>query len=162
MHKDSDSFKARGGLWVVGQSILMIAVLGLGPLFKGGSQKEGLWILGGMLVMTGAWLGIAGVVALGHNRTPYPKPLATGDLVQHGIYARVRHPLYSSVMALSFGWSALWQSLPSLGVAIVTALFFWAKAAREERWLKDAFPHYADYASRVPRFIPRLGRRSRN
>lgn len=143
---------------MIGQTILMASVLALGPLFRGNASQSGLWIVivGGILVVAGAYLGIAGVIALGHNRTPYPQPLETATLIQHGIYSRVRHPLYSSVMALCLGWSALWHSIPAFLAAIVTALFFWAKAVREERWLTQTFAEYPDYASRVPRFLPRL------
>jgi protein-S-isoprenylcysteine O-methyltransferase Ste14 len=77
-------------------------------------------------------------------------------LVQRGIYARVRHPLYTSVMLASLGWALIWQSGSSLLAALALVPFFHAKARREERWLCETFPDYADYASRVPRFIPRL------
>jgi protein-S-isoprenylcysteine O-methyltransferase Ste14 len=30
------------------------------------------------------------------------------------------------------------------------------KAGREERWLREQFPEYADYARRVARFVPGL------
>lgn len=156
MNRRAQSFTQKGGLWVIGQSILMASVLALGPLFQGNARHSALWIVGGILIVVGAYLGIAGVIALGQNRTPYPQPLETATLIQHGIYAHVRHPLYSSVMTLSFGWSALWHSFPAFLTAIVTALFFWAKAVREERWLTQTFAEYPDYASRVPRFLPRL------
>lgn len=154
-----EEFVSRGGLWVLSQSLLMMAVLALGPFSPGHFLGRAAWIPGMLLIAVGGYAGIAGVIHLGSNRSPYPKPLETAALVQHGIYAHVRHPLYLSVMTLGFGWALCWGSLPSLGAAVVTALFFSAKARREERWLASRFPHYLEYASRVPRFIPHLGRR---
>jgi protein-S-isoprenylcysteine O-methyltransferase Ste14 len=38
--------------------------------------------------------------------------------------------------------------------ALVLALFFDAKARREERWLRQRFSEYARYEARVRRFLP--------
>ena len=108
------------------------------------------------MFIVGGYFGIAGVIVLGRNRTPYPQPRAGSELVQRGIYACVRHPLYTSVMLASFGWAMIWQSGSSLLAALAIVLFFHAKARLEERWLCEKFPGYTDYASRVPSFIPRL------
>jgi protein-S-isoprenylcysteine O-methyltransferase Ste14 len=114
-------------------------------------------IAGAALFFAGAWFGIAGTIVLGRNRTAYPRPLDASNLVKHGIYARVRHPLYTSLMLLSAGWALLWQSLPSLVAAVVMVPFLYGKSRREEHLLAEKFPHYADYARRVPRFLPRIG-----
>jgi protein-S-isoprenylcysteine O-methyltransferase Ste14 len=68
----------------------------------------------------------------------------------------VRHPLYASVIALGFGWALLWRSGPALALAVAQTVFFHAKARFEERLLRERFAEYADYARRVPRFLPRL------
>jgi protein-S-isoprenylcysteine O-methyltransferase Ste14 len=104
----------------------------------------------------GGYFGIAGVFVLGKNRTPFPQPRAGSELVQHGIYARVRHPLYTSVMLASLGWALIWQSVAAFVAALTLIPFFLAKARREERWLREQFPGYADYERRVPRFVPGL------
>jgi protein-S-isoprenylcysteine O-methyltransferase Ste14 len=106
--------------------------------------------------VAGGFFGIAGVRVLGRNRTPFPQPREESELVQHGIYGRVRHPLYASVMLASLGWALIWQSVVSLVAALVLIPFFHAKARREECWLSKQFPGYADYARRVPRFLPRF------
>jgi protein-S-isoprenylcysteine O-methyltransferase Ste14 len=150
-------FVARGGVWVVVQFALMIAAIAFGILFQGVGTRLPVRAAGAVLLVIGGVFGIAGVRRLGRNRTPYPRPNEDSELVQHGIYARVRHPLYTSVMLVSLGWALIWGSLPSAGVALVLVPFFQAKARREERWLCEKFPGYAEYARQVPRFIPRLG-----
>lgn len=150
------SLLARGGAWVVVQSLLMTAVIVLGVMFHGDWSRLPVIVAGAVLFVVGGFFGIAGVAVLGRNRTPYPQPRKDSELVQRGIYARLRHPLYTSVMLASLGWALIWQSVAALGAALLLLPFFHAKARREERWLREMFPGYADYARRVPRFIPRI------
>lgn len=154
------SFAARGGWWVVAQSFLMLAAIGLAVLFPGDWTRTPVMALGGVLFVVGGYFGIAGVMVLGRNLTPYPQPRAGSQLVQHGIYARVRHPLYTSVMLTSLGWALIWQSVAA-GIAAMTLIpFFHVKARREERWLRETFSDYGDYTQRVPRFLPRRRRKA--
>lgn len=146
----------RGGLWVWGQNFLTLAVLALGPIYHGQWQQLAGTITGAMLLGTGAVFGLAGTRALGRNRTPYPKPLEAAQLVEHGIYALVRHPLYSSLMLMSLGWASVWRSWPALVAALVLAILLDAKARLEERYLREQFTAYDDYARRVRRFIPKV------
>ena len=154
--RKSGSFGARGGAWVVVQSILMLAVIGLGVTFHGNGPGWFVLVAGAVLFVAGGFFGIAGVAVLGRNRTPFPQPREGSELVQRGIYARVRHPLYTSVMLASLGWALMWQSAAAFGVALALIPFFHAKARREERWLREQFPSYVEYERRVPRFIPRI------
>lgn len=153
----TNPFLARGGAWVIVQFVLMTAVIVLGVVFHGDWTRVPVIAMGALLFLVGGVFGIAGVAVLGRNRTPYPQPRDGSELVQHGIYARVRHPLYTSVMLASLGWALIWQSGPAFVAALVLLPFFHAKARREEQWLGGQFPGYPDYARRVPRFLPRLG-----
>jgi len=153
---ESSGFLERGGAWVLIQFVLMAAVIVLAVVFHG-DWTRGLVIAAGLvLFVAGGGFGIAGVAALGRNRTAFPQPREGSELVQRGIYARVRHPLYTSVMLASLGWALIWQSWPAFFPALALIPFFHCKARREERWLREKFPGYADYEKRVPRFLPRL------
>jgi len=154
---DANGFLARGGGWVVVQFVLMTAVIVLGVWFQGDWSHVPVSVAGVVLFVGAAVFGIAGVASLGRNRTPFPQPRDGSQLVQRGIYARVRHPLYTSVMLASLGWAMIWQSGASFVVALLLIPFFQAKSRREERWLRAKFPGYSDYARRVPRFLPRPG-----
>jgi len=46
------------------------------------------------------------------------------------------------------------SSWPALVASLALAIFFDAKARREERWLRRRFPEYTRYEQRVRRFIP--------
>lgn len=152
----ASNFLERGGAWVLTQFVLMTAVILLAVIFHGDWTNVWLVMAGSGSFVLGGGFGIAGVLVLGRNRTPYPQPREGSELVQHGVYARVRHPLYTSVMLASLGWALLWQSGPAFGAALVLIPFFHAKARHEEQWLSRRFPGYTDYARRVPRFIPRI------
>ena len=143
----------RGTDWVVAQSALMFATLAAGPLWRAQWPGAWTWPLGGALLVVGAWTGVRGVRDLGMQRTPFPRPKDDGQLVTTGIYARVRHPLYLSVIVLGLAWAVLWRSVPALVLAAVQVPFFDLKARCEERWLRGLFAGYDDYARRVKRFV---------
>ena len=140
--------------WVAAQSVVMLAVVLLGVGFRGQWQSAAGFLAGGMLFATAAGVGLAGVRVLGRNRTPLPEPRPEATLVQHGIYARIRHPLYASVLLSGVAWALLWQSAPALVAAAAQAVFFDAKARLEERLLAAKFPAYAAYVRRTWRFVP--------
>ncbi len=146
-------FFQRGGAWVAAQGVLLTAVALLAVCFRGGGFPSEV-LAGVALMLVGASVALAGAMALGRNLTPFPKPSDSAQLVRHGIYAVVRHPLYTSVITVAIGWALVWQSWPALLVAAMLIPFFHAKALHEERWLRERFPGYADYERRVRRFIP--------
>jgi protein-S-isoprenylcysteine O-methyltransferase Ste14 len=77
-------------------------------------------------------------------------------LVSHGAYAVVRHPLYSSQLFAALGWTVLQLSLSHLALLVIGFVFFDHKAFKEEQWLEERHPEYADYARRVKKLIPWL------
>ncbi len=147
-------FAQRGGWWVVGQFILMVAVAVLGIVCRDESEHFLFFLCGLVFLTASAMCGIAGTLALGRKLTPFPKPAAKSKLVQHGIYSLMRHPLYTAVFCAAAGWSLIRGSWLALAASLVLALFFDAKARREERWLRQQFPDYDCYAQQVRRFIP--------
>lgn len=142
--------------WILGQSVMMLAVVLLGVVFHGQWPSAVGFVCGWLLFVTAAVVGIAGVRALGQNRTPSPEPKADATLVERGIYAHIRHPLYTSVLLAGVSWALLWQSAPALAAAVAQAFFFNAKARLEERLLQKKYPAYAAYRGGTWHFIPWL------
>jgi protein-S-isoprenylcysteine O-methyltransferase Ste14 len=152
MHQDR--FGARGGWWVAVQIPLLLLAY-LIPHWTGSIPKESvITISGQVLLVAGALLTLAGVVALGRGLTPFPQPLPESSLRTRGAYALVRHPLYSGILLMACGWSLTSNSLAGLAFDIVLLVFFDRKAAREEIWLAEKFPDYAAYRRRVKKLIP--------
>ena len=150
----SSNFLRRGGLWVLGQGLLLCAVVAGGILCHNQWQSLAFTICGAGLLLLAAGCGLAGSISLGRNLTPFPKPSASSTLVRTGIYGLIRHPLYTAVFCGSVGWALVWRSWPALLAALALAPLFDGKALREERWLRQQFPEYADYERRVRRFVP--------
>lgn len=148
-------FVKRGGIWVGCQGLLTLAVVAAGILFHGRTIRYGQEV-GGALLFLAAVTGIAGLVAQGRRLTPFPRPPKNAQLIQHGIYGLIRHPLYTANLCGFFGWAFLWGSLPALGLSLAGVVFFSAKARQEEWWLREQLPAYAEYEKRVNRFVPWL------
>lgn len=140
--------------WVTGQSLLLLALVAAGPLFPASWHHPLLVALGAVFFLLAAYVGIRGMLDLGRNRTPFPPPRPGSRLVQHGLYARVRHPLYLSVVLAGLSWTFLWQSAPTALVTVALAAYLDRKAHYEERLLMQAFPDYPDYCRRVRRWLP--------
>lgn len=152
-----DGFGSRGGWWVVAQfPLLLLAYLIPGWAGKDITGNPALMLMyaGQVLLIAGALLTFAGVVSLGRWLTPFPQPLPKSQLRTGGAYALVRHPLYSGILIMAFGWSLYSVSLAGLAFDVGLFVFFDRKAAREEIWLAGKFPGYAAYRGRVKKLIP--------
>lgn len=146
-------FLERGGAWIVGQFLLLAGVAVLSVLHPGTGPTA--WrYAGAIIVVVAGAVAIAGIKALGSNLTPFPKPVANAKLVKHGIYAKIRHPLYTAVILAGLGWALVWLSWPALLAAAALLPFFYAKSCREESSLRQRFSSYREYESRTHRFIP--------
>jgi protein-S-isoprenylcysteine O-methyltransferase Ste14 len=145
----SNGFVQRGGWWVMGQFLLLFVIAILGITCRATSKPLPIFICGLIFLVASAICGIAGLMRFGRNLTPFPKPSNETQLVQHGIYGLMRHPLYTAVICVALGWSLIWQSWPALATSLALAAFFDAKARHEERWLRLKFRDYAGYERRV-------------
>ena len=77
-------------------------------------------------------------------------------LVTAGPYGIVRHPLYSVEEIAVIGILLLNLSLPAVLLIAVQWTIQMRRMHHEERVLSQAFPEYASYAARTPKFLPRL------
>lgn len=146
-------FLERGGAWVAAQFLLFAVLILLALRYPGTGSDAWRWA-GALVLALAAVVAVAGAKALGRNLTPFPKPADHAELVQHGIYAKIRHPLYTAVILAGFGWALLWLSWPAAVVATALTPFFHAKSCREERMLRQKFPGYREYETCTSRFIP--------
>jgi protein-S-isoprenylcysteine O-methyltransferase Ste14 len=54
------------------------------------------------------------------------------------------------------GYALLTTSWWGIVLTVVLAVWFEFKSRREEEFLRDYFPTYADYAQKVAKFLPRI------
>jgi protein-S-isoprenylcysteine O-methyltransferase Ste14 len=103
------------------------------------------------LIAVYGWMGWA-LLTLRRNLSIFAE---ARQLVRHGPYGIVRHPLYFAhiVCYLLIGLPRLsvWSVL-IVAIGISSELL---RARNEERLLRSVFPEYASYAATTPRFVPR-------
>lgn len=146
------------GEWYVVVQVLLLALVVVAPHYETaawtGAWSAAVFVAGGGLMIGGLALAFAGVLSLGRNLTPLPRPRDDAALVERGAYSVVRHPIYGGLALAAFGWALLWRSPLTLWFAAILLVFFDIKARREERWLEQRFPHYDGYRRRVKKLIP--------
>lgn len=151
------SLGPRGEGWVAIQVVLLVAVVAggvwYGPDWSGPLRFVG--ILAGIAgIAAGCILVVRGSFDLRAALTPLPHPRDDAQLVESGVYALARHPIYGGLILAALGWSWVQASLPALVGAVVLAGFFALKSSREEAWLVERYPGYPAYRTRTRRFIP--------
>jgi protein-S-isoprenylcysteine O-methyltransferase Ste14 len=110
-----------------------------------------------------AYLVIAGVVQLKKSGKPAPERNEkvlyqfekTSELVDTGIFKFIRHPLYSSLLFLTWGIFLKNSSVTLLIVALLSSAFLYLTALFDEKECINFFgDKYREYMKRSKRFIP--------
>ena len=79
------------------------------------------------------------------------------QLTISGPYAYTRNPLYLGSLFLAAGFAIAARSWSIVAIMVLMfALIYIPVIAGEERYLRQTFPEYDEYARRVPRMFPRL------
>jgi protein-S-isoprenylcysteine O-methyltransferase Ste14 len=110
----------------------------------------------------GAFLFVAGLFfhlyAEWDHREAHKRSSEITGIVDRGIYAKIRHPLYLSLIAMDLGIALAFGILWTLVLACVFSVLAVLTSLREERFLLSQFPQaYACYQTRVPwRMVPGL------
>jgi len=86
---------------------------------------------------------------LGRNLSPFPRPVNKSNLVTTGIYRFTRHPMYYSLIFISFGVFITKLSIYYLFLSISLALIIKFKITLEEQYLNDKFKNYLLYKNEV-------------
>jgi len=133
-----------------------VAIAGLLDPFAPVTSLGTVSMIGLVLMGAGALLLGRGLLDLGGNLTPVPRPRADAQLVVSGVYAHARHPIYGGLMLTALGWGVAMASPIALALAVVLAFFFGLKSRREEAWLMERFEGYAAYMEQTKRFVPYL------
>jgi protein-S-isoprenylcysteine O-methyltransferase Ste14 len=149
----------QGRYWV-GAQLVWFATIAFGLVYDGslpGSGLDPVRVFGGALALIGAVVGLLAARSLGRALTILPEPVRDVSLVETGVYAHARHPIYGGVFLVMLGVSLLLASRAGTVLSIGLALFFWAKSTYEERQLRIAYPGYSSYRRRVRhRMLPYL------
>jgi protein-S-isoprenylcysteine O-methyltransferase len=120
------------------------------PLFADPTIK----IVGAVLCAAGIFFAIWARRHLGKNWSGYPSEKQEHQLITSGPYAKVRHPIYTGMLAALFG-SALTLGFPWLVALIIVFVIFLYRIKVEERLMLKLFPsQYPEYIKRTKMLIP--------
>jgi protein-S-isoprenylcysteine O-methyltransferase Ste14 len=116
-----------------------------------------------LLGVVGALLMIAALVLfrmthkhLGRNWSVTLDTRKTHTLIDTGIYAHLRHPMYSAFWLLALAQAALLQNwIAGLAGPVAWATLFFLRVGHEERLMIDTFgDQYRRYMQRTKRVLP--------
>lgn len=80
-----------------------------------------------------------------------------GQLATTGPYARIRHPQYVAFVTIMTGFLLQWPTLVTLVMFPILVAMYVHRARQEERESEEQYGQaWRDYATRTPRFVPRL------
>jgi len=113
--------------------------------------------LGTVVMIAALWLFWRSHADLGQNWSVTLEVREGHQLIKHGVYRSVRHPMYASIWLwclaqglLLENWLAGWYALPAF------ALMYFVRTPREEQMMCDRFgEEYRDYMRQTGRLFPR-------
>ena len=113
-------------------------------------------LAGGLCLVLGLWLFYRSHADLGTNWSITLEVREKHRLVTHGVYRRVRHPMYLALLLYAVGQALAapnWLVGPSYGVAVV--LIVALRVGPEERMMLEEFgKDYEVYRAATKRLVP--------
>ena len=107
------------------------------------------YFMGFLIIIIALIIMLVAIKDLGRNLSPFPRPINNSNLVTKGIYRFTRHPMYYSLIFISFGVFIIKLSIYYLFLLISLCLIIKFKISLEEQYLKIKFKNYFIYKSEV-------------
>jgi protein-S-isoprenylcysteine O-methyltransferase Ste14 len=109
------------------------------------------------LMVAALWLFWRSHADLGLNWSVTLELRKEHQLIQHGVYRAVRHPMYASILLWGLAQGLLLQNwLAGWSAFVPFALMYLLRTSREEAMMAEFFgQEYRDYMARTGRLLPR-------
>ena len=107
------------------------------------------YFMGILIIIIAFIIMLVSIKDLGRNLSPFPRPINNSNLVTTGIYRFTRHPMYYSLIFISFGVFITKLSIYYLFLSISLAVIIKFKIALEEQYLNNKFKNYLIYKNEV-------------
>ena len=107
------------------------------------------YVLGFLIILIAFIIFLIAIKDLGRNLSPFPRPISNSYLVTTGIYQFTRHPMYYSLIFISFGVFITKLSIYYLFLLISLGLIIKFKIVLEEQYLTNKFKNYLRYKNEV-------------
>ena len=107
------------------------------------------YFVGFLIIIIAFIILLVAIKDLGRNLSPFPRPINNSNLVTKGIYRFTRHPMYYSLIFISFGVFVTKLSIYYLFLSTSLILIIKFKIDLEEQYLKNKFKNYLFYKNEV-------------
>lgn len=126
---------------------------------ENGAAYEALQVIGAGLIIGGVILFAVAQLNLGASWRIGIDEGSKPGMVMSGLYSISRHPIYLGFLTVFTGYAAMLPTPLSLGLLIAAYVGFRTQASAEEAYMLRTYGEpYRDYARRVGRFLPGVGR----
>jgi len=92
------------------------------------------YLVGFLIIIIAFIILLVAIKDLGRNLSPFPRPINNINLVTTGIYRFTRHPMYYSLIFISFGFFIIKLSIYYLFLSISLGLIIKFKIALEVQY----------------------------
>ena len=107
------------------------------------------YLVGILIIIIACIILLVAINDLGRNLSPFPKPKTDSNLVTKGIYRYMRHPMYYSLIFISFGVFITKLSIYFLFLSTSLFLVIKLKIYLEEKYLNNKYQNYSLYKNKV-------------
>ena len=167
--KSNESMDRRVGLQekillsvVISTSLLLPILYLLTPLFSFADYELPEWVhaCGLVMMIGGLWLFWRSHADLGLNWSPTLETRKGHEIISHGVYRRIRHPMYSAIWLFSIAQGLLLNNwLAGWAVVLAFAVMYFLRTPKEEEMMIDHFGNaYKEYMAETGRLFPRIRR----
>jgi protein-S-isoprenylcysteine O-methyltransferase Ste14 len=147
-------------LLVIPSSVLLPVLFLFTPLLGFADYRLAAWLprCGSLLMLTALWLFWRSHADLGQNWSVSLEVRQGHQVIRHGVYRWIRHPMYAAIWLWSAAqamllanWLAGWSAL------VAFAPMYVLRTPREERMMCEHFgEEYRQYMRQTGRLLPRL------
>jgi protein-S-isoprenylcysteine O-methyltransferase Ste14 len=135
---------------------ITLLLIGIVSLFKG-LYMLSLTILGFLLIILSIYINYLARRELAKHWSPLASSTKNQQLIKTGVYAKVRHPIYTSILVFLLGVAFISGSLYSFAFFVLFIIALGIRIRKEERELITKFgEEYKEYVEETSLLIPRL------
>jgi protein-S-isoprenylcysteine O-methyltransferase Ste14 len=113
-------------------------------------------LTGLVISVTGLLILLLALLQLNSNLSPFPTPKSSAELIQTGLYKFIRHPIYTGIILLLFGYGIYRSSLFKILIALLLFILFYFKSSYEEKLLQTRYSNYSEFKKTRGRFFPKI------
>ena len=129
------------------QSVLLAAFAGTVLLDRSPNLFDDpfLTVVGQIVALAGVVLIFVAINTMGKAVQVDAAPKEGAGLVTRGVYARLRHPIYTGIAVVIAGFVLRGITPSGAIVGAVALVYLWFKSRYEEKLLAARYPEYEDY-----------------